>query len=109
MNGSIYILNNTISYKDMDMLVKNTQPIINKKTKTIIYPIALVATIFLTFFCFLINKKNPLTKSQLKALTNKKIYSQDKILKNTSFKNTLTIEEYIKKVCKEYINAGLLS
>ena len=109
MNGSIYLINNTIPYKNMDILVKNTPPVINKKTKKLYIPIAFISTIFLTSICFLINKKNPLTFSRLKALTNKKIYSQNKILETTLFKNTLTTEEYIKKVCKEYIEAGLLS
>jgi len=106
--GGIYIINNTIKYKDMDMLVKNLPPIIKKKTQQIPYFIVFIAIIILTLLCFIINKKNPLTFSRLRALTNKKVYSQEKIEKNISFKNTLPIEEYIKKVCIEYINLGLM-
>ena len=92
----------------MNKLVKNTPPVITKKTQTIIYPIAFIATIILTVGFFVINKKSPLTFSRLRALTNKKIYSQNKIEKIISFKNKLSVEEYIKKVCQEYINMGLL-
>lgn len=106
--GNIYLLNNPILYKDMDILVKNTNPVISKKTPTIIYFVAFLATILLTLAYFIINKKNPLTFSRLKALTNKKIYSQNKIEKDLLFKNNYKIEEYIKKVCEEYITLRLI-
>lgn len=107
-NGEIYIVNNTIRYKDMNLLVKNLQPVITKNTQSIPYPIAYIATVVLTMFCFLINKKNPLTFSRLKALTNKKIYSQSKIEKTIAFKNTLPIEGYIKSICEKYISLKLI-
>ncbi|MCX6755654.1 MAG: NAD-dependent epimerase/dehydratase family protein [Candidatus Nomurabacteria bacterium] len=107
-NGEIYIVNNTIRYKDMNLIVKNLQPVITKNTQSIPYPIAYIATVVLTIFCFLINKKNPLTFSRLKALTNKKIYSQSKIEKTIAFKNTLPIEGYIKSICEKYISLKLI-
>lgn len=105
---NIYLLNTPISYKNMNILVKNTNPIITKKTPTIIYPIAFLATTLLTLTYFITGKKNPLTFSRLKALTNKKIYSQDKIERDLLFKNACKVEEYIKKVCEEYISLGLI-
>ena len=107
--GETYLINNTITYKDMDILVKNLPPVIRKKTLKIPYFIAFIITILLTMFYFIINKKNPLTFSRLKTLTNKKIYSQNKIMETLPFKNTLTIEEYIKKVYGEYKALGLIS
>lgn len=106
--GEVYQLNNTITYLDMDILVKNLQPVVVKKTQTIPYYIAKLATIALTILCWITHKKNPLTFSRFKALINKSIYSQDKIMRNLDFQNTLPIEEYIKKVCREYINLGLM-
>lgn len=106
--GGIYIINNTITYKNMDILVKNLSPIVKRETQQIPYFIAFITTTILTILCFIINQRNPLTFSRLKALTNKKIYSRNKIMETISFKNNLPIEEYIKKVCTEYINLGLM-
>ena len=97
--GGIYLLNNPIVFKDMDVLVKNIPPVIAKKTKTIPYPVAWFVALVLTLICFITRRKNPLTFSRLKALTNKRAYSQNKIIEAIHFKNTLPIEEYIKKVC----------
>ena len=100
--GDIYLINNPIAFKDIDILVKNIPPAIAKKTKTIPYPIAWFATLILTLICFITRQRNPLTFSRLKALTNTTAYSQNKIIEVIHFKNTLPIEEYIKKVCLDF-------
>ncbi|OGI95611.1 hypothetical protein A2917_03620 [Candidatus Nomurabacteria bacterium RIFCSPLOWO2_01_FULL_42_17] len=97
--GGIYLVNNPIAFKDIDILVKSLPPAITKKTKTIPYPIAWFATIALTLACFITRRKNPLTFSRLKALTNTTAYSEEKIMEAINFKNTLPVEEYIKQVC----------
>lgn len=107
--GEIYLVNNSIKYKDMDIIVKNLSPKVVKNTQAIPYPIAFIATIILTVIYSITNKKSPLTNSRLRALTNKSTYSQNKLEKTVHFKNTLAIEEYIKRVCEEYIERGLLS
>jgi hypothetical protein len=63
----------------------------------------------LTIICFIIHKKNPLTFSRLRALTNTKIYSQRKIGIELDFKNIQPIEDHIIDVCKQYIAKGLMS
>jgi nucleoside-diphosphate-sugar epimerase len=97
--GGIYLVNNPISFRDIDILVKNTPPVIAKKTKTIPYPVAWLAALVLTLICFITRQKNPLTFSRLKALTNTTAYSQNKIIEAINFKNTLPVEAYIRKVC----------
>ncbi|MBI2627534.1 NAD-dependent epimerase/dehydratase family protein [Candidatus Nomurabacteria bacterium] len=97
--GGVYLINNPIAFKDMDILVKNLPPAITKKTKTIPYPVACLAALILTLISFITRRKNPLTFSRIKALTNTLSYSQNKIVEAIHFKNTLPIEEYIKKVC----------
>lgn len=96
--GSIYLTNNPVAFKDIDIWVKSLPPAITKKTSTIPYPIAWLATLTLTLFCFITCRKNPLTFGRLRALTNTTAYSQNKIMEVINFKNTLPIEEYIKKV-----------
>ena len=99
--GQIYLVNNPIAFKDIDILVKSLPPAITKKTRAFPYPVAWFATLILTLICFITRRKNPLTFSRLKALTNTTAYSQNKIMEVIHFKNTLGVEEYIKKVCLE--------
>lgn len=106
--GDTYIVSNAITYEDMDALVKNIPPATTKKTWAIPYPIAIILTAILSACYVLVNKKSPLTFPRLKALTSKKVYSQKKLIESTSFKNSLPVEEYLKIVCKYYIERGLL-
>ena len=99
--GGIYLVNNPMAFRDIDILVKNIPPIVAKKTKTIPYPVAWLATLALTLMCFLTRQRNPLTFQRLRALTNTTAYSQNKIVEVIHFKNTLPVEEYIKKVCSD--------
>ena len=101
--GNVYILSNAISYKKIDELVKNIPPKITKKTQRVPYPIAFALSITLTIICFILRKKNPLTLSRLRALTNKSILSQEKIEKTIGFKNMISIEEHIKNTVAEYV------
>ena len=107
-NGEIYLVNNSITYKNIDILVRNLQPVIKKKTPKIPYPVAYIITIILTIIYFIIKKKNPLTFSRLRALMNKSIYSEDKLEKILNFKNTFPVEKYIGDVCEEYIKLRLI-
>jgi len=97
--GGIYLVNTPISFRDMDIVVKNIPPVIAKKTGTIPYPVAWFAALVLTFIYFITRQKNPLTFSRLKALANTTAYSQNKIIETINFKNALPVEEYIRKVC----------
>ena len=102
-HGDIYLINNPVTFRDMDIWVKSIPPVIAKKTKAIPYPITWLIALVLTLVCFITRRKNPLTFSRLKALTNTVAYSQDKIVEVIHFKNTLPIEEYIKKVGSELL------
>lgn len=106
--GETYVISNTIAYKDLDILVKNIPPVVRKATANIPYPIAYVVSITLSLLCPIVGKKNPLTLSRLYALTNQQVYSQEKLLKETGFKNILPVENYLIAVCKKYIELGLL-
>jgi len=101
--GGIYLINNPIAFRDIDILVKNLPPAITKKTGAIPYPIAWFTALLLTLICFITRRKNPLTLGRLRALTNATAYSQNKIIEMIHFKNTLPIEEYINKVCLELL------
>ncbi len=65
-SGEIYIVNNFISYRDMDTLIKNVDPIVTKKTQTIIFPIGYILAVVLQCIYFLLRKKSPLTFLRLR-------------------------------------------
>ena len=101
--GGVYLINNPMAFRDIDILVKSLPPAITKKTRAFPYPVAWFAALLLTLICFITRRKNPLTFSRLRALTNATAYSQNKIIEMIHFKNTLPIEEYINKVCLELL------
>ena len=102
-HGDIYLINNPVAFRDIDIWVKGLPPVTAKKTKTVPYSIAWLIALVLTLTCFITRRKNPLTFSRLRALANTMAYSQDKIVEVIHFKNTLPIEEYIKKVGSELL------
>jgi len=102
-HGDTYPINNPVAFRDLDIWVKSLPPAITKKTKAIPYPIAWLVALILTLVCFIIGRKNPLTFSRLRALTDTTAHSQDKIVEAIDFKNTLPIEEYVKKARLELL------
>jgi nucleoside-diphosphate-sugar epimerase len=104
----IYIISNAIAYKDLNILVRNIPPVVHRATANIPYLGAWGISVALSLLCPIVRKKNPLTLSRLHALTNEQIYSQEKLLKETVFKNVSSVEDYLKTVCKKYIELGLL-
>ncbi len=106
--GGTYIISNSIQYRDMDILVKNLDPIVKKRTGTIPLPIANIASVILSVVCWILRRKNPLTFSRLRALTNERVYVQSTVLQTLGLIPTMPIEDYIKKTCAAYIDQHFL-
>jgi nucleoside-diphosphate-sugar epimerase len=106
-NGGVYIINDPISYSDMDIIVKKLPPAVRKKTHRIPYFIAYSATFFLSLLSIISNKKSPLTFSRLKALTNTSTYSQEK-LKRLGFIPDKSTAEHVAETCEAYLGKGIL-
>ncbi len=107
--GDTYILGNHLPYAEMDKIVKGASPAVLKKTMSFPYPVALAAASALSLAAMIFRKKNPLTFSRLRVLTDNRIYSQEKIEKGMHFQNSFPVEEYLKKTCEKYIADGALS
>lgn len=107
-NGGVYFLNSPIAFKEMEDIVKSE---ISKTggSSTVPYAIALCAAIVFTAISYVTGKRMPLTVSRLRALTNDKVYSQEQIIKTTSYKPLLAVEEYIRKVILDYKSMELLN
>lgn len=108
-SGGIYAINNPIAYGAMDMLVKNVPPPVTKKTQSIPYFVAVAATILLSVLSLILRKQNPLTFSRLRALTNKSVYSSEKLKETFSFTFEKNTAEHINETCKTYIDHGVIA
>jgi nucleoside-diphosphate-sugar epimerase len=108
-NGGIYFINTPITFKEMYRIVQEeTKGKVNKPS-SIPYSIAFGAAAILSAISLIAGKKMPLTLSRLKALTNKKVFSQNCLIDMTSYRPLVTVEDYIRQACREYAEKGLLN
>ncbi len=105
-NGDVYNLNTVITFSNFANLVTNkfNLPSPSNLPKSMTYSISIV----LYFLYFFLNKKNPLTFSRIRALTNKTIYPSDKIESELGYKAERKIEEYILETLSSYTQMNLL-
>lgn len=107
-NGGVYFINSPISFREMSKIVQSVM-ITNPEVYSVPYFLAFGAVAFFSVFSLITSKKMPLTFSRLSALTNKKVFSQERLLKMTSYRPLLNVEDYIKQVYEGYAKNGLLS
>ncbi len=105
--GETYIVNNQISYQEMDQLIKNLRPTTNKKSQHIPMLVAYIAAIILAIVFPIFGKKNSLTFSRIRALSNQKKYSQDKFDKIFG-PNEITVQKRLTETYQDYVDAGIL-
>jgi len=108
-NGGIYFINNPVTFRDMYKIVQAEMAKKNDGLSHIPYLLAFGLTAVFSAISLITGKRMPLTFSRLKALTNKKVFSQNRLLEMTSYHPLLKVEDYIKQVCKEYTEKGLLN
>lgn len=107
-NGGVYFINAPITFKEMYRIVQEeTKGKVNELSH-IPYSMALGAAAIFGAISLIFGKKMPLTFSRVKALTNKVIFSQKRLLEMTPYHPLSGSEEYIKQVCREYTEKGLL-
>lgn len=105
-NGDAYNLNTEITFRDFANLV--TKKFNLHAPPNLSKPIAYSISIMLYLLSFVLNKKNPLTFSRIRALTNKTIYPSDKIKKELGYKPERKIEQYILETVSSYTQMNLL-
>lgn len=107
-NGGVYIINDPIPYKTMNVIVKALPPAVVSKTRSLPKIVACGAVIMLSFFYFLIGKPNPFRMARLKALVRPSMYSQ-KRLESIGFALHKDVAQHITETCEGYIREGILS
>lgn len=108
-NGGVYFINTPISFKEMHRIVQEETLGEVNELLSLPYSIALGAIAIFSLMSLVTGKKMPLTLSRLRALTNKKVFSQNRLIDITSYRTMLTVEDYIRQACMEYAKKGLLN
>lgn len=106
-NGGTYFINNPISFSRFSEVVRDA---LHKPGDTpgIPRPVAFCVAALFSAVTLVTGRKMPLTFARLRALMDKRIFSQKHLLETTSYKPLLTVEDYVRQVCAEYEALGLL-
>ena len=101
-NGGTFIINTPVCFSEFASIVLEVAGNSNTKPGNIPYIAALPAAAIFSLHSLLSHRKKALTFSRLKALTEKRSFSQDRLVSTTSYRPLHTVQEYLRKVCEEY-------
>ncbi|MBI5050055.1 MAG: NAD-dependent epimerase/dehydratase family protein [Nitrospirae bacterium] len=107
-NGGIYFINTPISFREFASVVRAATTGKVDGAPTISYSAAYCIAVLFSALSTVTGRKMPLTISRLKALTDKRTFSQERLLNATGYRQMFSIDHYIKQVCQEYVEMGLL-
>lgn len=107
-NAGVYFINTPIKFSEFSMIVKAATTGKTDRVASIPYPVAYCAAALFSMLSVVTGARMPLTLSRLKALTDTRTFSQERLLKSTSYRPLFGVDHYIRQVCKEYEDLGLL-
>ena len=107
-NGETFFINTPVTFREFADIVKTETTNKKKSSKSIPYWAALGLTATMSLIGRMTGKKMPLTFSRLSALTNRKVFSQDKLNEITGYAPSMPIRDHIKQVCRAFSEKGLL-
>ncbi len=107
-DGRIYFINTPLFFSDFAFIVKNCVDSKNNKIRNISHGTAIAIAALFTLLSAATGKKRGLTFSRLKALTDIRIFSQDRLVNETEYRPLCNVDEYLVKMCNEYRKMGLL-
>jgi len=108
-NGGLFFINTPISFHDLSMIVKFATNGGKSKPGSLPYPLVFLAAGVFTLIAAITGRRMPLTFSRLKTLTNEKVFSQERLLKVTTYRLLSRLEERIIQVCRDYSDRGFLN
>lgn len=108
-NGGTYFVNTPITFKDMFRIVQEETTGQSVEPMGVPYLFALGAVAAFSIVSALAGIKMPLTFSRLQSLTNRRVFMQQHLLDMTTYHQLLSVENYIKLICKQYAETGLLN
>ncbi len=101
-NGGVFIINTPLRFAEFASIIYSAAGKDNIKVGNIPYAAALAAAAAFSLLSLLTGRKRSLTFSRLKALTERRTFSQDRLLNETPYRPLHSVKEYLKKVCEEY-------
>ncbi len=107
-NGGIFLINTPIYFRDMDGIVKKATTGKSEESFNIPYGAAVLAGVVFSLLAKLSRRNMPLSLSRVQALANRKVYSQDRLVRILKYQPLFSVEEYIEKICNYYSEQGVL-
>jgi nucleoside-diphosphate-sugar epimerase len=107
-NGGVYFINSPITFREMSRIVRGVITDMKYELQSIPFPVVYGAAVIFTLISALTGRRMPLSLSRLKTLTNRKAFSQDRLVSRTRYRPLCSVEERIAQVCHEYAEGGLL-
>jgi nucleoside-diphosphate-sugar epimerase len=107
-NGGVYFINSPITFREMSRVVSKATTGVAKESQSIPFSAAYGAALLFTLISAVTGRRMPLSLSRLKTLTNRKVYSQERLVNRTQYRPLGSAEEHITQVYREYAEGGLL-
>lgn len=94
-NGSIYFINTPISFSDFSILIRKLAFGLDNKAPSFPYWLAYIIATLLSFYSSISGRNVPFNFSRLKALTDKRVFSSERILTETEYTPEKVLREWI--------------
>ncbi|MCX5811487.1 MAG: NAD-dependent epimerase/dehydratase family protein [Proteobacteria bacterium] len=108
-NGRTYFINTPVSFSEFTSIVSKSLGNQKESIGNLPYIVAFTAAGVFSFIGLLTGKKRGLTFSRLKALTDTRVFSQERLLNETDYRPFYRVDEYLEQLCNKYRKIGFLS
>jgi nucleoside-diphosphate-sugar epimerase len=107
-NGGVYFINSPITFREMSKIVSGATTGTAKESRGLHFSVAYAVALLFTLISTMTGRSMPLSLSRLKTLTSRKVYSQERLIKETQYRPSCAVGEHILQVCRDYAEGGLL-
>jgi nucleoside-diphosphate-sugar epimerase len=108
-NGKVYLINTPVSFSEFASIVSKSVGNNKEKIGNIPYIVAYTAAAVFSLMELFTGKKTGLTFSRLKALTDIRVFSQERLVNETDYSPFYRVDEYLEQLCSKYLRTGYLS
>lgn len=108
-NGGVFFINTPITFDEFSRIVRGATKGDAVEPGDIPYVLMFCVAGIFSLVSAVTKKRVPISLSRLKTLTNQKVFSQERLLKATSYRPLSSLEEHIVQVCNEYAEKGFLN
>lgn len=106
-NGGVFFINTPVAYEDLYHIIARMSGR-EGRVRRVPYPAAWSAAMILSLISRVTGKTAPLTFSRLEALTDRRIFSQQKLEQVTGYQPLVPVDKYIEIAFEEYRQKALI-